>query len=227
MGALDQLRDQEIEVGVSLAVPVGRHVDRHPAGRDGEIGAVVEVEAAQEILVRLAAAGVLGGDGAGHGLDKLSGAQFGSFLEVLPAGRPFVGRPGDADQVFSALGDIDAVEEPERVGDRVRRGCGPDSLAVHLRGFPVPAQMRVSRERTRIKAIAVIFFIYSSLSAAPIDSTGAAVISSSQKGIYVGGALASANLCRPAVRERTAFSFGWWWRVCSGVAASGVGEARS
>ena len=54
--ALDQLRDHEVEVHVALAVPVRRHVDRHAFHARQEVGAVVEVEAAQEILVRLAVA---------------------------------------------------------------------------------------------------------------------------------------------------------------------------
>ena len=54
---------------------MGRHVDRHAVDLDGEIGAVVEIEAAQEILVGFAFAGMLGDDQAGHDLQRLAGAR--------------------------------------------------------------------------------------------------------------------------------------------------------
>ena len=54
-----QLGDQEVEIRVALAVRVRRHVDRHAGDRRREVGAVIEVEAAQEVLVGLALAAVL------------------------------------------------------------------------------------------------------------------------------------------------------------------------
>ena len=68
----DQLGDQEVDVGIALAVAVGAHVDRHAVDRDGEVGAVVEVEAAQEILVGFALAAVLRDDEAGHRFSSAS-----------------------------------------------------------------------------------------------------------------------------------------------------------
>ena len=44
------------------------HVDGHAVYFDGKIGAVVKVEAAQEILVGLTLSGMLGDDQAGHDL---------------------------------------------------------------------------------------------------------------------------------------------------------------
>ena len=44
--ALDQLWYNKIGVGIALAVGVGAGVHRHAVDRDGEVGAVVEVEAA-------------------------------------------------------------------------------------------------------------------------------------------------------------------------------------
>jgi len=64
---------------------VGWHIDRHAADRDREIGTVVEVESAQEVLVGLATARVLGCDGAGHRLHQLADAQDGPFFEILLA----------------------------------------------------------------------------------------------------------------------------------------------
>ena len=69
----DQFGDQEVEVGIALAVRMGAHVDRHVVDRNGEIGAVVEIEAAQEILVGLAVAAVLGDDQAGHDFERFGG----------------------------------------------------------------------------------------------------------------------------------------------------------
>jgi len=53
---LDQLGDEEIQVPVALAVGVGGQVDRYTVDRGGEVRAVIEIEAAQEILVRFAVA---------------------------------------------------------------------------------------------------------------------------------------------------------------------------
>ncbi len=52
----DQLGDQEVEIGIALAVAVRAHVDGHVVDGDREIGAVVEIVAAQEILVGFALA---------------------------------------------------------------------------------------------------------------------------------------------------------------------------
>ena len=69
---LDQLGDDEVEVEIALAVAVAAHVDRHAVDESGEVGAVIEVEAAQEILVGLAGAGMLGGDEARDILRQLA-----------------------------------------------------------------------------------------------------------------------------------------------------------
>ncbi len=56
---LDHLRNDEVGVGEALSVGVRDHVHRDAVDRNREVGAVVGVEAAQEILVGLAAARVL------------------------------------------------------------------------------------------------------------------------------------------------------------------------
>jgi len=58
----DQFGNEEIQVGISLTVRVGAHIDRHLVDGDCEIGTVVEIEPAQEVLVGLAVAAVLGDD---------------------------------------------------------------------------------------------------------------------------------------------------------------------
>ena len=71
---LHQLRNQEIDIGIALPVAVGRHVDRHAVDADGQIGAVVEIEAAQKILVGFALAGMLGHDQPRHHLQRFADA---------------------------------------------------------------------------------------------------------------------------------------------------------
>ena len=75
VASTDQLGDQEIDVGIALAVAVRAHVDRHAVDVDGKIGAVVEIEAAQEVLVGFALAAVLGDDEAGRRFQHLADAQ--------------------------------------------------------------------------------------------------------------------------------------------------------
>ena len=72
MQGADQLRDHEIEIGIALAVPMGAHVDRHVVEPDVDVGAVIEVEAAQKILVGLAFAAVLGRDQSRHDLEHFA-----------------------------------------------------------------------------------------------------------------------------------------------------------
>ena len=64
--------DQEVDVGIALAVPVGAHVDRHAVEPEGKVGAVVEIHAAQEVLIGFAFAAVLGDDQAGRGLEHFA-----------------------------------------------------------------------------------------------------------------------------------------------------------
>ena len=64
---------------------MGRHVDGHAVDLDGQIGAVVEIEAAQKILVGFALAGMLGDDQPGHGLQRLAGPQEGNGIHFRAA----------------------------------------------------------------------------------------------------------------------------------------------
>ena len=75
MQILDQLGDEEIQVGVALSVRMGRHVDRHVIDLRGEIGAMVEVEGAQEILVGFSLAGMLHYDQSRHVLEDRAWPQ--------------------------------------------------------------------------------------------------------------------------------------------------------
>ncbi|CAI8847344.1 protein of unknown function [Methylococcus capsulatus] len=105
-----QFRDDAVEVHVALAVRVGRQVHRHPVDPGGEVGAVVQVEAAQEILVGLAGAAVLRGQHAGHDLDQFAHPQQGPVLELVLAHHPLRGRLRQTYQVGLAPYDLDRFE---------------------------------------------------------------------------------------------------------------------
>ena len=72
---VDQLGNQKIEVGVALAVAMARQIDRHAVHMHGEIGAVIQIEASEEVLICLAAAAVLRDDHSGDGLQHLCRPQ--------------------------------------------------------------------------------------------------------------------------------------------------------
>jgi hypothetical protein len=96
---------------VALAVAMRRHVDRQAVDAGREVGAVVEVEAAQEVLVGLAVARVLRDDEAGHELEHLARAQGGAALQQLGADHALRGCVGAAHRVVvMAAGDLDLVE---------------------------------------------------------------------------------------------------------------------
>ena len=84
-----------------------------PSTRDPEVGAVVEIEAAQEVLVRLAAPAVLGDDQPGHRFQQLARTQDRSARQVLLPGHALGRRVRDPGHVGGAIGDLDLVEEAE------------------------------------------------------------------------------------------------------------------
>ena len=71
----NRLGNDEIDVCVTLAVAVGAHVDWHAVDPGGEVRPVIQIESAQEHLVRFARAAVLGDDHAGYGLEHVAGSQ--------------------------------------------------------------------------------------------------------------------------------------------------------
>ena len=62
LDALDQLRDEDVRVGVALPVRVAGQVEGYVVDVDREVGAVVCVEAPDEILVGVASPRVLKND---------------------------------------------------------------------------------------------------------------------------------------------------------------------
>ena len=64
----DELGNEEVEICVALAMAVTAHIHRHAVDACGEIRAVVEVKAAEEELIGLAAAAMLRCDQTRHRL---------------------------------------------------------------------------------------------------------------------------------------------------------------
>ena len=79
---IHQFGHQKVQVGIALAVGMGGHVDGQAIHLQGQVGAVVQIEAAQEVLIALAFAAVLRGDQAGHQLQQLGGAGEGPLLQL-------------------------------------------------------------------------------------------------------------------------------------------------
>ena len=107
---VDELGNEEVEIGVPLPVRVRGHVDRHALESRLEIRAVIEVEAANEVLVRLPVARVLRDDEAGHGLEQLALARDWAEAQVRGADVALGSRRGDADEVIDTAQDLDGAE---------------------------------------------------------------------------------------------------------------------
>ncbi len=87
---------------------------------------MVQVEAAQEILIRLAAAGVLHGDHARHGLEQLGDLQHRPHEQVGPADGALAGGLGRADELEAAAEDDDLLQPFVRLR---RGGCAAGCAA--------------------------------------------------------------------------------------------------
>ncbi len=128
---LHEFRDDGVHVGVTLAMRVRRQIERHVVEENGEVRAVIEIEAAQEILVRLSAAGVLRDDDAGNGFQNFARAQNGTFLNLCRAHRSLCGRIGDANQAI-----LSACDDRFRQTHRQRRvGVGDRGFHHSVRSF--------------------------------------------------------------------------------------------
>ncbi len=122
-----ELRDHEVEIGEAVPVAVADHVDGHAVDEEGDVGPVVRVEPAEEVLVRLAAARVLHGEEPGDRLEDVA----------RPQPRPELGLPvsdGDARRGLAA--------RPLRLDRDLDRGVAS--------GAPAPRRRRgVARGRAR------------------------------------------------------------------------------
>ncbi len=102
-----QLGEQEVDVGIALPVRVRRQVHRHVVYRGEEVGAVIEIEAAQEILVRLAVAAVLRDDHSGNVLEHFARPQHRPRLDQLRGDGALARGVRGADRVFVVSDDAD------------------------------------------------------------------------------------------------------------------------
>ncbi len=110
LDALDQLRDQEVQIGVALAVRVAAQVERDAVEGGEEVGPVVEVEAAQEVLVRLPGAAVLRDHQARNELQHLARAQDGPVLDQLAGDLPRARGLGRPDAALVVAADVDLLD---------------------------------------------------------------------------------------------------------------------
>src|SRR5271170_94207 len=76
-----------------------RQVKRHTVEEYGEICAVVEIEAAKEILVGLTTAGVLSDDETGNRLQNFSRTKNRTIFDFLCAHRSLGGGIGNSDKI--------------------------------------------------------------------------------------------------------------------------------
>jgi hypothetical protein len=114
---------------------VGAHVHRHGVDRGGEIGAVVEVEPPEKVLLGLAAARVLGCHQARYELQQVAAAQQRTSVELRAADRPL--RRGDRfpDEVQAATRDNDLLESVT---------SGPRDCADAVEAIRVPPRIKTT-----------------------------------------------------------------------------------
>ena len=106
-------------------MPVGALVDQHAVDGGAQVGAVVEVEAAQVELVGLALATVLADDQARRGFEQLAGSVDGARVELFLGDRADAGRIGHTNQARrGAAGDDDGVQRLLTACPRDRCECG-------------------------------------------------------------------------------------------------------
>lgn len=90
--SIRQFRNQEIQIGVTLTMGMRGLVDRHAIDVGSQISAMIEVVAAQQILIGLALTAMRGHDQSGHGLEQLPRTVLRCQLQFLIVDHPFTGR---------------------------------------------------------------------------------------------------------------------------------------
>jgi hypothetical protein len=70
---------------------VGGQIERHVVDEDGEVCAVVQIEAAKEVLIRLPTTGMLRDDEARNGLKHFTRPEEGAILQFRRTNRPLRG----------------------------------------------------------------------------------------------------------------------------------------
>ena len=66
-----------MKIGISLAMSVGDDIQRNPVRAEGDIGAVIRIEATQHVFIGFAAARMLGDEEARHGSQNITRIDLG------------------------------------------------------------------------------------------------------------------------------------------------------
>jgi hypothetical protein len=90
-----RLRDEEVEIGVALAMRVRAEIHGEAIDGERDVRAVVRVESAEQVLLGLAAPLVLADDQAGHEAEHVGRPAVGAQLEVAPRDQQFGRRRRD------------------------------------------------------------------------------------------------------------------------------------
>jgi len=137
--ARDQFRNHEVDVGISLPVSMAWQVDRHAGYGLGEVRAVIEIESAQEVLIRLAASGVRAGNHARHGFEHFTYAQQRAHIELTRRNRSLAGGLRHADEVLGRIFHVREIGEGALAHDGdlradrdVHHGINPCHPRAHL-----------------------------------------------------------------------------------------------
>ena len=139
-----QFRDQEVGVGVALAVAMGRHIERHAVERDCEVGAMIELEAAKLILIGLALAAMLRDHEAGNrGFQRLARPTKRHVVDLFAGSELFTGSLLRLVKLFFGALDLgfgrgDHDRGRRRGGRERRRGNMRDHWLLRFRRRPGP-----------------------------------------------------------------------------------------
>src|SRR5262245_15780923 len=101
---------------------MGWQVHWYPGDRRREIGTVIEIEAAQIVLVRLSLTAMLAHNHAWHGFQDLAGSDNRPGFQLFGCDRAFTAGRGYTDEVF--LGTIQIRKIAERQWCGHRNVCG-------------------------------------------------------------------------------------------------------
>jgi hypothetical protein len=129
----DELGDEEVVVRVALAVGVRGHVRRDSGHPGREVGAVVDVEAADVVLVRLPLAAVLADDDPGYRLEHLGRPVHRPPLHLLAAHDALRARAREAEETVDRLVEVGEVAESPAAGDEHVRVQGDAERHVQTR----------------------------------------------------------------------------------------------
>jgi hypothetical protein len=99
---LDGFGNKSVDVEIALAMAMGPQVQRHVVDVRREVGAMIEIEPAQEVLIGLTRTRVLGGDQPRNDLEQLGDPQQRTHGQIRPADRAFARGIGNPDQPLAS-----------------------------------------------------------------------------------------------------------------------------